>query len=222
MKMNLVNIKNIEDITIGCELFHTKKNSIVKVVDILEGTVKLEGNIKYNSLATIRRWYKLVVSAEGDPSDLIQVDNISKDIEESAAAIDSTEVVSESPSNNTEKLPAKKGDVVKVDNTALRREIINACLDLNFIERLATRYNSFYLGKKNLLEVMAGKSRFTIYFNCTYLTDQDKELLNTINPNVRGNNGVVIVVNNDDKKRAIKLIKNIYYNFNNQEGSKNE
>ena len=229
MKMNLVNIKNMETLSIGCELFHTKKNIVVKVADILDDTVKLEGNNKYNSLATIKRWYKLVANTEGNLEDLNKVDNIEP------TSVDSMEVIENKGDNNiidreslcnnsmdsvksdSKESPTKSNNKIhkiKVDNTELRKEIIKNCLDLDYTERVASKYNSFYLNKVNLLEVMTGKSKFIVYFNCKYLMDKDKELLDSINPKVRGNNGVITVKSNEDKKRVILLIKSIYCNFN--------
>ena len=69
MNMKLTNIKNIDSIKRGIKLLNMRNNEIVIVEDINDNTIKIEGRDKYNSLSTLKRWYKIIVSIEEETTE---------------------------------------------------------------------------------------------------------------------------------------------------------
>ena len=60
VSMKLTNIKNIDSIEKGIKLLNMRNNEVVIIEDIKDNTIKIEGKDKYNSLATVKRWYKII------------------------------------------------------------------------------------------------------------------------------------------------------------------
>ena len=69
MNMKLTNIKNIDSIEKGIKLLNMRNNEVVIIEDIKDNTVKIKGKDKYNSLATVKRWYKVIVSIEEETTE---------------------------------------------------------------------------------------------------------------------------------------------------------
>ena len=95
------------------------------------------------------------------------------------------------------------------DVTLIREELLTYCRGIESLsERVASKYNSFYLNKVNLFEVMRGKKSFIIYFNDKYLNEELRgHLIQDLK--VRGNNQVLKITNRNSFKIARFIIKSI-------------
>ena len=95
------------------------------------------------------------------------------------------------------------------DVTLIRDELLIYCRGIGSLkERVASKYNSFYLNKVNLFEVMGGKKSFIIYFNDKYLNEELRGHL-VQNLKVRGNNQILKVIDRNTFKVARFIIKSI-------------
>ena len=196
MNMKLTNIKNIDHIEKGIKLLNMRNNEVVIVEDILNNTVKIEGRDKYNSLSTLKRWYKIIVS-----------------IEEETTESNTTESETTESKNNHRKVNRDRRINCTIspmyDVTLIREELLTYCRGIESLsERVASKYNSFYLNKVNLFEVMRGKKSFIIYFNDKYLNEELRGHL-VQDLKVRGNNQVLKVTDRNNFKIARFIIKSI-------------
>ena len=95
------------------------------------------------------------------------------------------------------------------DVTLIRDELLTYCRGIGSLkERVASKYNSFYLNKVNLFEVMGGKKSFIIYFNDKYLNEELRGHL-VQNLKVRGNNQLLKVIDRNTFKVARFIIKSV-------------
>ena len=95
------------------------------------------------------------------------------------------------------------------DVTLIRDELLTYCRGIGSLkERVASKYNSFYLNKVNLFEVMGGKKSFIIYFNDKYLNEELRSQL-IQNLKVRGNNQLLKVIDRNTFKVARFIIKSL-------------
>ena len=186
MNMKLSNIKNIDSIEKGIKLLNMRNNEVVIIEDIKDNTVKIKGRDKYNSLATVKRWYKIIVSIEEETMEVKHPHRKVKRNREVNCNI--------SP---------------MYDVTLIRDELLVYCRGIGGLkERVASKYNSFYLNKVNLFEVMSGKKSFIIYFNDKYLNEELRSQL-VQDLKVRGNNQVLKVIDRNTFKVARFIIKSI-------------
>lgn len=96
----------------------------------------------------------------------------------------------------------------------LRYDLLEFCRETHLlIERSRKNYNSFYLGKINMFEVMRGKNSFVVFFNDTYLTQESREKL-YYDPIAKGNNQAIRVFKQEDVKIVKSIIKSMLYNSN--------
>ena len=199
--MKLTNIKNIDSIEKGIKLLNMRNNEVVIIEVIKDNTIKIEGKDKYISLSTVKRWYKVIVS-----------------IESAAAESETTE--SETTESKTievkhphRKVKRNREVNCKIspvyDVTLIREELLIYCRGIGSLkERVASKYNSFYLNKVNLFEVMRGKKSFIIYFNDKYLNEELRsQLIQDLK--VRGNNQVLKVIDRNTFKVARFIIKSL-------------
>lgn len=192
--MSIKNIKNVNDLKVGDVLQHTKTGNNIKIAAIEGDNVKLEGKEKYNTMGTIKRWYRLVETVEEEPQE--------KEEEPQAPEPD------QHPHRKVIRNRKTNCNIVPLEEAALLRDdLLTYCRAIKVLEeRARSRYNSFYLNKINLFEVMAGKRSFIIYFNDKCLTDDLKAGLYK-DTKVRGNDRVLKVVDRDTFKLAKDIIK---------------
>ena len=211
MNMKLSNIKNIDSIEKGIKLLNMRNNEVVIIEDIKDNTVKIKDKDKYNSLATVKRWYKIIVSIEEETPE-------SETTESETTESETTE--SETPESETTEIKHPHRKVKRnrevncnispvYDVTLIREELLIYCRGIASLkERVASKYNSFYLNKVNLFEVMSGKKSFIIYFNDKYLNEELRSQL-VQDLKVRGNNQVLKVIDRNTFKVARFIIKSI-------------
>lgn len=94
-----------------------------------------------------------------------------------------------------------------------RLNLLNLSKELGYTERVAKRYNSFYIDKVNMFEIMGGKKVFKVYFNTKFLDSELLKRLDFVNKNVRGNQGQITVQTEDDFIRCKQLIKDVKEGF---------
>ena len=196
MNMKLINIKNIDSIEKGIKLLNMRNNEVVTVEDILDNTVKIEGKDKYNSLSTIKRWYKIIISIEEETTESETTESETMEVKH--------------PHRKVKRNREVNCNISPVyDVTLIRDELLVYCRGIGSLkERVASKYNSFYLNKVNLFEVMSGKKSFIVYFNDKYLNEELRGHL-VQNLKVRGNNQVLKVTDRNTFKVARLIIKSI-------------
>ena len=201
MNMKLSNIKNIDSIEKGIKLLNMRNNEVVIIEDIKDNTIKIKGKDRYNSLATVKRWYKVIVSIEEETTE-------SETTESETTESETTEI------KNIHRKVKRNREVncnisPMYDVTLIRDELLTYCRGIGSLkERVASKYNSFYLNKVNLFEVMGGKKSFIIYFNDKYLNEELRGHL-VQNLKVRGNNQVLKIIDRNTFKVARFIIKSI-------------
>lgn len=94
-----------------------------------------------------------------------------------------------------------------------RLNLLNLSKELGYTERVAKRYNSFYIDKVNMFEIMGGKKVFKVYFNTKFLDSELLKRLDFVNKNVRGNQGQITVQTEEDFIRCEQLIKGVKEGF---------
>lgn len=187
----MTSIKKLEDLHEGLTLIYTKNDSIVTVAKIEDNRIFLDGREKSISVGTVKRWYKI---EEKEEKELQTVKN---------------EEVGE---EREELITTKEDNTVTVENI-FRLDLIHLSKELGYTERVAKRYNSFYLDKINLFEIMGGKKIFKVYFNIKFLDSELLKRLDFVNKNVRGNQGQITVQTEDDFNRCKQLIKEMREGF---------
>ena len=196
MNMKLSNIKNIDSIEKGIKLLNMRNNEVVIIEDIKDNTIKIEGKDKYNSLATVKRWYKIIVSIEEETTESETTESETMEVKH--------------PHRKVKRNREINCNISPVyDVTLIRDELLTYCRGIGSLkERVASKYNSFYLNKVNLFEVMGGKKSFIIYFNDKYLNEELRGHL-VQNLKVRGNNQLLKVIDRNTFKVARFIIKSI-------------
>ena len=199
VNMKLTNIKNIDSIEKGIKLLNMRNNEVVIIEDIKDNTIKIEGRDKYISLSTVKRWYKIIVSIEEETTD-------PETTESETTESEIMEV--KHPHRKVKRNREVNCNISPVyDVTLIREELLTYCRGIGSLkERVASKYNSFYLNKVNLFEVMSGKKSFIIYFNDKYLNEELRGHL-IQNLKVRGNNQLLKVIDRNTFKVARSIIK---------------
>ena len=206
MNMKLTNIKNIDSIEKGIKLLNMSNNKVAIIEDIKDNTIKIKDKDKYNSLSTVKRWNKIIVSIEEETTE-------SETTESAAAESETTESETTEVKHPHRKVKRNREVNCNIspmyDVTLIREELLIYCLGIKSLkERAASKYNSFYLNKVNLFEVMGGKKSFIIYFNDKYLNEELRGHL-IQNLKVRGNNQLLKVIDRNTFKVARSIIKSI-------------
>ena len=196
MNMKLTNIKNIDSIEKGIKLLNMRNNEVVIIEDIKDNTIKIKGKDRYNSLSTVKRWYKVIVSTESETTESETTESETMEVKH--------------PHRKVKRNREVNCNISPVyDVTLIREELLIYCRGIGILkERVASKYNSFYLNKVNLFEVMGGKKSFIIYFNDKYLNEELRGHL-VQNLKVRGNNQVLKVIDRNTFKVARFIIKSI-------------
>ena len=206
VNMKLSNIKNIDSIEKGIKLLNMRNNEVVIIEDIKDNTVKIKGKDKFNSLSTVKRWYKVIVSTESETTESETTDPETTESETTES--ETTEV--KHPHRKVKRNREVNCNISPMyDVTLIREELLIYCRGIGSLkERVASKYNSFYLNKVNLFEVMGGKKSFIIYFNDKYLNEELRGHL-IQNLKVRGNNQILKVFDRNTFKVARFIIKSI-------------
>ena len=196
VSMKLSNIKNIDSIEKGIKLLNMRNNEVVIIEDIKDNTIKIKGKDKYNSLSTVKRWYKIIVSIEEETTE--------------SETTESETIEVKHPHRKVKRNREVNCNISPLyDVTLIRDELLTYCRGIGSLkERVASKYNSFYLNKVNLFEVMGGKKSFIIYFNDKYLNEELRDHL-VQNLKVRGNNQILKVIDRNTFKVARFIIKSI-------------
>ena len=211
VNMKLSNIKNIDSIEKGIKLLNMRNNEVVIIEDIKDNTIKIEGKDKYNSLATVKRWYKIIVSIEEETTESETTESETTESETTESETTESETMEvKHPHRKVKRNREVNCNISPMyDVTLIREELLIYCRGIGGLkERVASKYNSFYLNKVNLFEVMSGKKSFIIYFNDKYLNDELRGHL-VQNLKVRGNNQVLNVIDRNTFKVARFIIKSI-------------
>lgn len=185
----MTNIKKIEDLQEGLKLIYLKNDSIVTVAKIEDNRIFLANKTQSISLGTIKRWYKIV-----EETKVVEEPNI------------------EEPNIEEPKVVEEKKDPETTENI-FRLNLLKLSKELGYTERVAKRYNSFYIDKVNMFEIMGGKKVFKVYFNTKFLDSESVKRLDFVNKNVRGNQGQITVQTEDDFIRCKQLIKDVKEGF---------
>lgn len=196
----MTNIKKIEDLQEGLKLIYLKNDSIVTVAKIEDNRIFLANKTQSISLGTIKRWYKIVEETNVVEETNIEETNIEETKVEENKVVEETKVVEE------------KKDPETTENI-FRLNLLNLSKELGYTERVAKRYNSFYIDKVNMFEIMGGKKVFKVYFNTKFLDSESLKRLDFVNKNVRGNQGQITVQTEDDFIRCKQLIKDVKEGF---------
>ena len=184
----MTNIKKIEDLQEGLKLIYLKNDSIVTVAKIEDNRIFLANKTQSISLGTIKRWYKIVEETNVEETNVEETN------------IEENKVVEE------------KKDPETTENI-FRLNLLKLSKELGYTERVAKRYNSFYIDKVNMFEIMGGKKVFKVYFNTKFLDSESVKRLDFVNKNVRGNQGQITVQTEDDFIRCKQLIKDVKEGF---------
>ena len=195
----MTNIKKIEDLQEGLTLIYLKNDSIVTVAKIEDNRIFLANKTQSISLGTIKRWYKLVEETNVEENK-VEETNIEEPKVEENKVVEETKVVEE------------KKDPETTENI-FRLNLLNLSKELGYTERVAKRYNSFYIDKVNMFEIMTGKKVFKVYFNTKFLDSESITRLDFVNKNVRGNQGQITVQTEEDFIRCKQLIKDVKEGF---------
>ena len=205
----MTNIKKIEDLQEGLKLIYLKNDSIVTVAKIEDNRIFLANKTQSISLGTIKRWYKIVEETNVEETNVEETNIEENKVEENKVEenkVEETNVVEET------KVVEEKKDPETTENI-FRLNLLNLSKELGYTERVAKRYNSFYIDKVNMFEIMGGKKVFKVYFNTKFLDSESVKRLDFVNKNVRGNQGQITVQTEDDFIRCKQLIKDVKEGF---------
>lgn len=194
----MTSIKKLEDLQEGLTLIYLKNDSIVTVAKIEDNRIFLANKTQSISLGTIKRWYKIVEETNVEETNVEETNIEETNIEE--------------PKVEENKVVEEKKDPETTENI-FRLNLLNLSKELGYIERVAKRYNSFYIDKVNMFEIMGGKKVFKVYFNTKFLDSELLKRLDFVNKNVRGNQGQITVQTEDDFIRCKQLIKDVKEGF---------
>ena len=211
VSMKLSNIKNIDSIEKGIKLLNMRNNEVVIIEDIKDNTIKIKGKDKYNSLSTVKRWYKIIVSIEEETTESAAAESETTESETTESETTESETIEvKHPHRKVKRNREVNCNISPVyDVTLIRDELLTYCRGIASLkERVASKYNSFYLNKVNLFEVMGGKKSFIIYFNDKYLNEELRGHL-VQNLRVRGNNQLLKVIDRNTFKVARFIIKSL-------------
>lgn len=230
----MTNIKKIEDLQEGLTLIYLKNDSIVTVAKIEDNRIFLEGRENSLSIGTLKRWYKIVEETKVEETNIEENKVEETNVEENKVEetnIEETNVVEEPNIEETNieeinieetkieetnieepKVVEEKKDPETTENI-FRLNLLNLSKELGYTERVAKRYNSFYIDKVNMFEIMGGKKVFKVYFNTKFLDSESLKRLDFVNKNVRGNQGQITIQTEDDFIRCKQLIKDVKEGF---------
>lgn len=200
----MTSIKKLEDLQEGLTLIYLKNDSIVTISKIEDNRIFLANKTQSISLGTIKRWYKLVEETNVEENKVEETKIEETNIEE--PKVEENKVVEET------KVVEEKKDPETTENI-FRLNLLNLSKELGYTERVAKRYNSFYIDKVNMFEIMTGKKVFKVYFNTKFLDSESITRLDFVNKNVRGNQGQITVQTEDDFIRCKQLIKDVKEGF---------
>lgn len=188
----MTSIKKLEDLQEGLTLIYLKNDSIVTISKIEDNRIFLANKTQSISLGTIKRWYKIVEESKVEENKVEETNIEETNVEET----------------NVE----EKKDPETTENI-FRLNLLNLSKELGYTERVAKRYNSFYIDKVNMFEIMGGKKVFKVYFNTKFLDSELLKRLDFVNKNVRGNQGQITVQTEEDFIRCEQLIKGVKEGF---------
>ena len=210
----MTSIKKLEDLHEGLTLVYTKNDSIVTISKIEDNRIFLANKTQSISLGTIKRWYKIVEETNVEETNVEETKIEETKIEETK--IEETNIeepkVEENKVVEETKVVEEKKDPETTENI-FRLNLLNLSKELGYTERVAKRYNSFYIDKVNMFEIMTGKKVFKVYFNTKFLDSESITRLDFVNKNVRGNQGQITVQTEDDFIRCKQLIKDVKEGF---------
>ena len=192
----LLTINRIENLKAGMTLIRTNTNQevVVEDINIIENKIRLSNNKKYITLSTLKRWYKIL--------DKVQCTSLCVTTPKQVFDMYMEEI-------KNREIAARKQKTKTIKNNPIREDLINYCKQIDKLaERVASRYNSFYLDNRNIFEIMKGSKSFIVYFNARVLDDKLKNLL-TYNDKVRGNNYEIKVTSNNESNIVKYIIKSI-------------
>ena len=220
----MTSVKKIEDLQEGLTLIYLKNDSIVTVAKIEDNRIFLANKTQSISLGTIKRWYKIVEETNVEETNVEETKVEETNIEENNIEenkVEETNIVEETNLEETKveetkveetKVEKEKKDPETTENI-FRLNLLNLSKELGYTERVAKRYNSFYIDKVNMFEIMGGKKVFKVYFNTKFLDSESLKRLDFVNKNVRGNQGQITVQTEDDFMRCKQLIKDVKEGF---------
>lgn len=200
----MTSVKKIEDLQEGLTLIYLKNDSIVTISKIEDDRIFLANKTQSISLGTIKRWYKIVEETNMEETNVEETNVEETNIEE--PKVEENKIVEET------KVVEEKKDPETTENI-FRLNLLNLSKELGYTERVAKRYNSFYIDKVNMFEIMGGKKVFKVYFNTKFLDSESLKRLDFVNKNVRGNQGQITVQTEDDFIRCKQLIKDVKEGF---------
>lgn len=205
----MTSVKKIEDLQEGLTLIYLKNDSIVTVAKIEDNRIFLANKTQSISLGTIKRWYKIVEETNVEETNIEETNVVEEpNIEETNIE----EINIGEPNIEETKVVEEKKDPETTENI-FRLNLLNLSKELGYTERVAKRYNSFYIDKVNMFEIMGGKKVFKVYFNTKFLDSESLKRLDFVNKNVRGNQGQITVQTEDDFIRCKQLIKDVKEGF---------
>lgn len=210
----MTSVKKIEDLQEGLTLIYLKNDSIVTVAKIEDNRIFLANKTQSISLGTIKRWYKIVEETNVEETN-VEETNIEETNVVEEPNIEETnieEINIGEPNIEETKVVEEKKDPETTENI-FRLNLLNLSKELGYTERVAKRYNSFYIDKVNMFEIMGGKKVFKVYFNTKFLDSESLKRLDFVNKNVRGNQGQITVQTEDDFIRCKQLIKDVKEGF---------
>ena len=219
----MTSVKKIEDLQEGLTLIYLKNDSIVTVAKIEDNRIFLANKTQSISLGTIKRWYKIVEETNVEETNVEETKVEETNIEETNIEENNIEETNieepnieetniEEPNIEEPKVVEEKKDPDTTENI-FRLNLLNLSKELGYTERVAKRYNSFYIDKVNMFEIMGGKKVFKVYFNTKFLDSESVKRLDFVNKNVRGNQGQITVQTEDDFIRCKQLIKDVKESF---------
>lgn len=206
----MTNIKKIEDLQEGLKLIYLKNDSIVTVAKIEDNRIFLANKTQSISLGTIKRWYKIVEETKVVEETNIEETKVEETKVEEIKVVEEPNI--EEPNIEEPKVVEEKKDPETTENI-FRLNLLKLSKELGYTERVAKRYNSFYIDKVNMFEIMGGKKVFKVYFNTKFLDSESVKRLDFVNKNVRGNQGQITVQTEDDFIRCKQLIKDVKEGF---------
>lgn len=205
----MTSIKKLEDLHEGLTLVYTKNDSIVTISKIEDNRIFLANKTQSISLGTIKRWYKIVEETNVEETNIEETNVVEEpNIEETNIE----EINIGEPNIEETKVVEEKKDPETTENI-FRLNLLNLSKELGYTERVAKRYNSFYIDKVNMFEIMGGKKVFKVYFNTKFLDSELLKRLDFVNKNVRGNQGQITVQTEEDFIRCEQLIKGVKEGF---------
>lgn len=205
----MTSVKKIEDLQEGLTLIYLKNDSIVTVAKIEDNRIFLANKTQSISLGTIKRWYKIVEETNVEETNIEETNVVEEpNIEETNIE----EINIGEPNIEETKVVEEKKDPETTENI-FRLNLLNLSKELGYTERVAKRYNSFYIDKVNMFEIMGGKKVFKVYFNTKFLDSESLKRLDFVNKNVRGNQGQITIQTEDDFIRCKQLIKDVKEGF---------